>query len=36
MRQKLKVGRARVVKDVLRRLWHDVDSASGWKFWEQE
>ena len=33
MRQELKVGRAWAIKEALRRLWHYVYPASGWKFW---
>jgi transposase len=35
IRQKLKVGRAWALKEVLRRLWHYVYPASGWKFWKR-
>lgn len=35
MRQELKVGRAWAIKEALRRLWHYVYPASGWKFWRQ-
>ena len=34
-RQALKVGRAWALKEALRRLWHYVYPASGWKFWKQ-
>ena len=34
-RQVLKVGRAWALKEALRRLWHYVYPASGWKFWKQ-
>ena len=34
-RQALKVGRAWAFKEALRRLWHYVYPASGWKFWKQ-
>ena len=34
-RQELKVGRAWAGKEALRRLWHDVYPASGWKFWKR-
>jgi transposase len=32
-RNELKVGRAWAIKESLRRLWHYVYPASGWKFW---
>lgn len=35
MRQALKVGRAWAIKEALRRLWHYVSPASGWKFWKR-
>ena len=35
MRQELKVGRAWAIKEALRRLWHYVYPASGWKFWKR-
>jgi transposase len=35
MRQALKVGRAWAIKEALRRLWHHVYPASGWKFWKR-
>ncbi len=35
MRQELKVGRAWAIKEALRRLWHYVYPASGWKFWRR-
>jgi transposase len=35
MRQELKVGRAWALKETLRRLWHYVYPASGWKFWKR-
>ena len=35
MRQELKVGRAWAIKESLRRLWHYVYPASGWKFWKR-
>lgn len=35
MRQALKVGRAWAIKEALRRLWHYVYPASGWKFWKR-
>jgi len=35
MRQALKVGRAGARKETLRRLWHYVYPASGWKFWKR-
>ena len=35
IRQELKVGRAWAIKEALRRLWHYVYSASGWKFWKR-
>ena len=35
MRQELKVGRAWAIKEALRRLWHSVYPASGWKFWKR-
>jgi transposase len=31
----LKVGRAWAIKETLRRLWHFVYPASGWKFWKK-
>jgi transposase len=34
-RQELKVGRAWAIKEALRRLWHYVYPASGWKFWKR-
>lgn len=34
-RLELKVGRAWAIKEALRRLWHYVYPASGWKFWKQ-
>lgn len=34
-RQVLKVGRAWALKEALRRLWHYVYPASGWKLWKQ-
>ncbi|MGE3977290.1 MAG: ISL3 family transposase [Nitrospira sp.] len=34
-RQELKVGRAWTIKETLRRLWHYVYPASGWKFWKR-
>ena len=34
-RRELKVGRAWVLKETLRRLWHYVYPASGWKFWKR-
>jgi transposase len=34
-RKELKVGRAWAVKEALRRLWHYVYPASGWKFWKR-
>ena len=34
-RRELKVGRAWAMKEALRRLWHYVYPASGWKFWKQ-
>lgn len=34
-RQELKVGRAWALKETLRRLWHYVYPASGWKFWKR-
>lgn len=33
--QELKVGRAWAIKEMLRRLWHYVYPASGWKFWKK-
>ena len=35
MCQELKVGRAWAIKEALRRLWHYVYPASGWKFWKR-
>lgn len=35
MRHELKVGRAWAIKEALRRLWHYVYPASGWKFWKR-
>jgi transposase len=35
MRQKLKVGLAWAIKEALRRLWHYVCHALGWKFWKR-
>ncbi len=35
MRKELKVGRAWAIKEALRRLWHYVYPASGWKFWKR-
>ncbi len=35
MRQELKVGWAWAIKEALRRLWHYVYPASGWKFWKR-
>lgn len=35
MRQELKVGRAWAIKEALRRMWHYVYPASGWKFWKR-
>ena len=35
MRQALKVGRAWAIKEALRRLWHYIYPASGWKFWKR-
>jgi len=35
MRQELRVGRAWAIKEALRRLWHYVYPASGWKFWKK-
>ena len=35
IRQELKVGRAWAIKEALRRLWHYVYPASGWKFWKR-
>ena len=34
-RQALKVGRAWALKETLRRLWHYVYPASGWKLWKR-
>jgi transposase len=34
-RKELKVGRAWAIKESLRRLWHYVYPASGWKFWKR-
>jgi transposase len=34
-RRELKVGRAWAIKEALRRLWHYVYPASGWKFWKR-
>ena len=34
-RRELKVGRAWALKETLRRLWHYVYPASGWKFWKR-
>ena len=34
-RKELKVGRAWAIKEALRRLWHYVYPASGWKFWKR-
>lgn len=34
-RREWKVGRAWAMNEALRRLWHDVYPASGWKFWKQ-
>jgi len=34
-RKELKVGRAWASKESLRRLWHYVYPASGWKFWKR-
>jgi transposase len=34
-RKDLKVGRAWAIKESLRRLWHYVYPASGWKFWKR-
>ena len=34
-RQELKVGRAWALKETLRRLWHYVYPASGWKLWKR-
>ncbi|MBX3332259.1 MAG: ISL3 family transposase, partial [Nitrospira sp.] len=34
-RKELKVGRAWAMKEALRRLWHYVYPASGWKFWKR-
>ncbi|HNP84320.1 MAG TPA: ISL3 family transposase [Nitrospira sp.] len=33
--KELKVGRAWAIKEALRRLWHYVYPASGWKFWKR-
>lgn len=33
--KELKVGRAWAIKESLRRLWHYVYPASGWKFWKR-
>lgn len=35
MHKELKVGRAWAIKEALRRLWHYVYPASGWKFWKR-
>lgn len=34
-RKELKVARAWAIKESLRRLWHYVYPASGWKFWKR-
>jgi len=34
-RKELKVGRAWAITESLRRLWHYVYPASGWKFWKR-
>ena len=34
-RTELKVGRAWAIKETLRRLWHDIYPAAGWKFWKR-
>jgi transposase len=33
--KELKVSRAWAIKEALRRLWHYVSPASGWKFWKR-
>ena len=35
LRKEWKVGRAWAIKESLRRLWHYVYPASGWKFWKR-